>query len=380
MAERPPLLSVIVPTRARAATLRYTLATILHQQSRAFEVIVSDNCSGDGTREAVLGLDDDRLVYLDTGERLSMTDNWEFAIGRARGDYVLFVGDDDAILPGALDRLEPWLAAGRASILTWPLMFYRWPMDGAPARASGASAGAGGAPGAIDMRRRAAHAMRMGSWRHYEVPTIYHSAFHRSLVDAIRDRAGRVFHTMAPDVFAGFAAAAVTPEALSVGFVVTVSGASAQSNSGRMMHAGDRSAADAWGEHLGEYSVQPIHPSLYPHVPVRVNTIPTALLAARDLFPDAYAADAFGYSEMWAYLLRLRHVCAWDASPAWVIGARHRIRRHHPFSVSRFAAAASMHAAAAITGRLRQRRHDIRLNGRVPPDIAGFVTTMGRAA
>src|SRR3954468_2228340 len=107
MPERPPLLSVIVPTRARVSTLPFTLATILDQQTRAFEVIVSDNRSEDGTREAVQRIADDRVRYIDTGERLAMTDNWEFALGHARGRYALFVGDDDAILPGALDRLEP---------------------------------------------------------------------------------------------------------------------------------------------------------------------------------------------------------------------------------------------------------------------------------
>jgi glycosyltransferase involved in cell wall biosynthesis len=378
MPEPAPLLSVIVPTRARVSTLPFTLATILHQQTRSFEVIVSDNCSEDGTRDAVRRIADDRVTYLDTGERLTMTDNWEFAIRHARGRYVLFVGDDDAILPGALDRLEPFLAGGSASILTWPLLFYRWPMDGAPASASCAPGPA--APVTIDVRRRARFAMRMGSWLHYTVPTIYHSAFHRSLVETMRQRTGRVFHTMTPDVFAGFAAAALTRHALSVGFAVTVSGASAQSNSGRMMEAGAISAAGAWNEHLSEYADHGMHPSLYPGVPVRVNTIPNALLVARDLFPEAYAAEAFGYSEMWAFLLRTRDVCAWDARASWILAERHRIRRYHPFSVSRFAAAGALHKAIAITRPLRRRRQMIRGGDGVPPDIAGFVMELGRAA
>ena len=113
---------------------------------------------------------------------------------------------------------------------------------------------------------------------------------------------------------------------------------------------------------------------------VSVNTIPNALLVARDLFPDAYGADPFGYSEMWAYLLRTRDVCAWDASLAWVLGERHRIRRHHPFSVSRFTATVALHAGVARTSRLRRRGGDIRLGGRVPSDIAGFVARLGSAA
>lgn len=378
MSERSPLISVIVPTRARVSTLPFTLATILNQQTRAFEVIVSDNCSQDGTREAVRRIADDRVRYLDTGRRLTMTDNWEFALGHARGRYVLFVGDDDAILPGALDRLEPFLVQDEAAILTWPLVFYRWPMDGAPASASRGARRAAAAT--IDIRQRARVAMRMGSWRHYDVPSMYHSAFHRSLVEAIRDRTGRVFHTTTPDVFSRFAGAALAGHAVSVGFAVTVSGASAQSNSGRMMQAPVVSAAGAWNEHLSEYPGHAMHASLYPGVPMRVNTIPNALLVARDLFPEAYAADAFGYSEMWAFLVRTRDVCAWDKTYAWVLGERHRIRRYHPFSVNRFAAAAALHRGMALTSGLRRRRYAIRLGGGVPSDIAGFVMRLGSAS
>src|SRR5262245_18972293 len=114
MPEPAPLLSVIVPTRERASTLSFTLATILNQRTRSFEVVVSDNHSQDGTRDAVLRIADDRLVYVDTGKRLAMTVHWEFAVHLARGRYVLFIGDDDAILPCALDRLEPFLEIGTA--------------------------------------------------------------------------------------------------------------------------------------------------------------------------------------------------------------------------------------------------------------------------
>jgi hypothetical protein len=152
---------------------------------------------------------------------------------------------------------------------------------------------------------------------------------------------------------------------------------SAQSNSGRMIQSRLDAAAGAWDQHLSEYADYGIHPSLYPGVPVRVNTIPTALLVARDLFPEAYPADAFGYSEMWAYLVRTRNVAAWDANHAWVLHERHRIRRYHPFSVRRFAAAAAMHKGVAITSPLRRRRHAIHIGGGVPSDIAGFVTSVG---
>ena len=74
-----------------------------------------------------------------------------------------------------------------------------------------------------------------------------------------------------------------------------------------------------------------MHASLDPSVPPRVNMVPDTLLVAKDLFPDAYGDVTFGYSEMWAYLLRTRALFDWDASHASILRARHRIRRYHPF-------------------------------------------------
>ena len=77
-----PLLSLIIPTRERAETLAFTLATALEQQSRDYEIIVSDNASADHTKAVVDKLDDARIHYFNTGQRLSMCGNYEFALER----------------------------------------------------------------------------------------------------------------------------------------------------------------------------------------------------------------------------------------------------------------------------------------------------------
>src|ERR1039458_10222772 len=94
-----PLISVVIPTRERAQTLLFTLQTVLNQASRNFEVIVSDNFSQDPTRTVVQSFADARLRYFNTGRRLSMCDNWDFAFEHVCGEYTIFIGDDDAILP-----------------------------------------------------------------------------------------------------------------------------------------------------------------------------------------------------------------------------------------------------------------------------------------
>ena len=129
-----PLLSVIIPTRENAETLPYTLRTALDQTSRNFEVIVSDNFSQDNTAQIVKSFSDPRIRLINPGRRLSMCDNWDFALLHAAGDYVMFSGDDDAIAPGALDKLEASIRTTHCLVYCWPRPVYNWPMDGQPAR------------------------------------------------------------------------------------------------------------------------------------------------------------------------------------------------------------------------------------------------------
>lgn len=73
-------ITVIIPTRERGEVLAHALKTVLAQDYGDLHVLVSDNASTDGTRDIVHGSDDPRIRYVNTGKRLSMSRNWEFAL------------------------------------------------------------------------------------------------------------------------------------------------------------------------------------------------------------------------------------------------------------------------------------------------------------
>src|SRR3989442_13171553 len=100
-----PMISVVVPTRERCDTLAATLQTCLDEDYENCEIIISDNFSHDDTKNVVASLRDDRVRYINRGQRIGMSQNWESALSQVRGDYVTHVGVDDGLVPVLVRRL-----------------------------------------------------------------------------------------------------------------------------------------------------------------------------------------------------------------------------------------------------------------------------------
>jgi glycosyltransferase involved in cell wall biosynthesis len=99
-------ISIIIPTKERSYTLAHSIKSVLVQKYSNFELIISDNFSSDETKKVVESFNDSRIVYLNTGQRVSMSQNWEFALNHFQGDWVTIIGDDDALLPDALQKVD----------------------------------------------------------------------------------------------------------------------------------------------------------------------------------------------------------------------------------------------------------------------------------
>jgi glycosyltransferase involved in cell wall biosynthesis len=106
-----PLISIIIPTYNRSATLRQTLDSLLAQTiiPDGLEVIVSDDASPDDTRQVLDGYRE-RMPYLRVfhQEMNLRAGNWEFVQSEARGEFIFLLCDDDAVAP---DFLESALSA-----------------------------------------------------------------------------------------------------------------------------------------------------------------------------------------------------------------------------------------------------------------------------
>jgi glycosyltransferase involved in cell wall biosynthesis len=102
-----PQVSVLVPAFNDAAYLGQTLASLAKQTFTDFEVLIQDDCSHDVTRRVAdqWAADDARFKVETNSRNLGMTPNWNAALGRATGKYVIKLDGDDAMQNGCIEAL-----------------------------------------------------------------------------------------------------------------------------------------------------------------------------------------------------------------------------------------------------------------------------------
>jgi abequosyltransferase len=104
-----PLLSIAIPTFNRSHFLAELLAVLKPQMddSGLVELIISDNASTDDTQPMLEGFSSQGLKfrYIRNKTNLGPDRNILQCFEEARGIYVWIFGDDDIILPGAIDKI-----------------------------------------------------------------------------------------------------------------------------------------------------------------------------------------------------------------------------------------------------------------------------------
>ena len=122
-----PKLSVVIPTRDRADTLVHTLKTVVEQTYGNLEIIISDNASIDNTKSVIAEFSDTRIRYINTGVRVGMSENWEFALSHVTGDFVMYLGDDDGLIPNACSDVAEIINNTNFEAIVWNKSSYLWP-------------------------------------------------------------------------------------------------------------------------------------------------------------------------------------------------------------------------------------------------------------
>tara|TARA_R100000365_G_C2748294_1_gene79435 strand:- start:8256 stop:9296 length:1041 start_codon:yes stop_codon:yes gene_type:complete len=134
-----------------------------------------------------------------------MTENWEFALSHVQEGWVTVIGDDDAVLPGGIERMLAIANRANVSAVRSATHMYHWPSI------------LEGEFGSLNLQMRTGHrviktapalqsVLDGKSYYKYSLPVLYTGGFVRTEILArLRARTGRVFNGIAPDVYSSIA-------------------------------------------------------------------------------------------------------------------------------------------------------------------------------
>jgi glycosyltransferase involved in cell wall biosynthesis len=228
--------TVIIPTRDRAETLEATIRTCLRQTYANFEIIVSDNCSSDNTKDIVDRFRDLRIKYINPGRRLSMSGNFEFALGHVTEGFVMFIGADDGIMPDAINYIDSIVQkykVGAVSCQQAPYIWHDFPDETIAGRLV-----FGSLRDDVEIRNSSVWLQKTLAFQRsycFDLPNLYCGFVHKRIIDqAYKD--GRYFRSITPDAYSAFATAIFIEEYAFSHRPFSIAGSSTKSNGASSMH------------------------------------------------------------------------------------------------------------------------------------------------
>jgi len=201
-------INVVIPTRERADTLLHALATVVAEDCDRLRIWVSDNASSPATREVVESFADPRITYLNTGQRLSMAHNYEFALSHIANGWIVMIGDDDGLVPGRLQPAVERLEDSGLEAMNADPCYYNWP-GAVPEVLARLVVPLGTDCEVLDAKAAMAFKLRLHRTA-MRLPQTYTSGIvHAGLYSRIKAVRGSFFQSQIPDIFSGFAICSV---------------------------------------------------------------------------------------------------------------------------------------------------------------------------
>ncbi|MDI6889638.1 MAG: glycosyltransferase family A protein [Thermodesulfovibrionales bacterium] len=276
-----PLFSIVIPTRNRAHLLRYALQSALSQTFDDYEIVISDNHSDDNTAQVVKKLSNSQVKYFKTDQVLSMTNNWEFALSKASGEWITFLCDDDAMCPRTLEKLGSIIANRPTSVIKWARDTYyhnncyepilRNKLIHHPFTNQ-----------IVDIDSRTQLAMLFERREDGNAPKMLNSCCHREVINKIVRQVGRFFLGLAPDYSASAAMLAVVDSYTYIDTPLMIGGIAKESSGGFARYARGEMPF-ALLEESQEYNLFGNVPL---QLPVQTNIMVETLLKVKEAMPE----------------------------------------------------------------------------------------------
>lgn len=302
-------LSIVVPTKNRALYCFSTIKSILAYEN-SLQLIVQDSSDNEELRQKVETLSDPRLIYKKVSPNLNMTENFDSALQLATGKYVLMIGDDDGISPKVFEAVDICERTGADSVTSsqfyasynWPDFRSKYSGDSQAGKLS-LNAENSSSVSEVNLAQQIDNFLSEAGQGCLGLPRIYHGLVSQRLIQEIRNRYGKCFFGVSPDVSFSFLAGLNCRKHLTASFPISIAGASGNSNAGRSAlrtHKGE-----LWEDpHMKHYRNEP-WPSTIPEFFSVESVWSQASLAAMNLCEPKYK-KRFNFALLYA-LMSIRH-------------------------------------------------------------------------
>lgn len=233
------LLSIIIPTKERYATLIPVINSLLQIDSDELEVLVQDNSNNNSQILAyLLANKDKRVKYLYEPAPLSQTGNSDLAVKNSSGEYICFIGDDDGVMPYIVEVVK-WMKLNEITVLKSYLPSYYWPEMKSTYTSNNTS-------GILKYKRKFSYAIKKvdtslalkaalskGGTDLSDLPCLYQGVVKRSELDKIYSLCNSYFPGPSPDMANAIALSLVTDIYYYADFPLVISGKSIHSIGGK---------------------------------------------------------------------------------------------------------------------------------------------------
>jgi glycosyltransferase involved in cell wall biosynthesis len=321
-----PRFSLVMTTCDRPNLLPASVRAVLDMSFVDFELIVSDNHSTIPAREILGDFHDSRIRHIRADRRLAAPDHWEFAWDHVEGDFVMYLGDDNALHPDILRRSDIFIRRHQLDVLSWRSCMYFHP-DWNIAYGSFPDRGniLGIDLGTTDelylcrqdtILRRFCDQLQMGYF-----PVMCNLLFRKSCADEIRRRMGGFFWAPNPDISATYLILGTTPPgryAFFDGFG-SIAGWSQDSNVATMLSRG--SASKKGYDYFQEFHGQDPMPHHDFKFLAYTNMLAATISQARKLMPDYFGEYDFSVETLARRTIDnmyVEHSIPWVDDPAFL--------------------------------------------------------------